>query len=152
MYVLSRHFCYCPGTVRDKCFLFISVYVYIAAFIVISPPLYLIPSSLCVSTQASIVRDGDHYVINGRKWSARLFTERVLCLHFTSLFLPCWKNLLITPLSLVHLFLSFFLSLCGLCRYLRWISGAMDPRCRMAIFMGKTSTDGPLHKQQSMVR
>ena len=110
MYVLSRHFCYCPGTVRDKCFLFISVYVYISAFIVISPPLYLIPSSLCVSTQASIVRDGDHYVINGRKWSARLFTERVLCLHFTSLFLPCWKNLLITPLSLVHLFLSFFLS------------------------------------------
>ena len=29
--------------------------------------------------------------------------------------------------------------------------GAMDPRCKFAIFMGKTSTDGPIHRQQSMV-
>ena len=32
-----------------------------------------------------------------------------------------------------------------------WISGACDPRCRVAIFMGKTRFDGPVHKQQSMV-
>lgn len=32
-----------------------------------------------------------------------------------------------------------------------WISGACDPRCRVAIFMGKTQVDGPVHKQQSMI-
>ena len=32
-----------------------------------------------------------------------------------------------------------------------WTSGAMDPRCKIAIVMGKTRTDGPRHAQQSMV-
>ena len=32
-----------------------------------------------------------------------------------------------------------------------WTSGACDPRCRVAIFMGKTQTTGPVHTQQSMV-
>ena len=32
-----------------------------------------------------------------------------------------------------------------------WSSGAGDPRCKIAIFMGKTDPTGPLHKQQSMV-
>jgi alkylation response protein AidB-like acyl-CoA dehydrogenase/aminoglycoside phosphotransferase (APT) family kinase protein len=32
-----------------------------------------------------------------------------------------------------------------------WTSGACDPRCRLAIFMGKTSPDAPKHRQQSMV-
>ena len=34
-----------------------------------------------------------------------------------------------------------------------WTSGACDPRCALAIFMGKTAPDGaaPKHKQQSMV-
>jgi len=32
-----------------------------------------------------------------------------------------------------------------------WTSGACDPRCAVAIFMGKTRRDGPPHKQQSMV-
>jgi acyl-CoA dehydrogenase len=32
-----------------------------------------------------------------------------------------------------------------------WISGAGDPRCRVAIFMGKTDPDGPRHRQQSMI-
>jgi acyl-CoA dehydrogenase len=32
-----------------------------------------------------------------------------------------------------------------------WISGAGDPRCRIAIFMGKTDPDGPRHRQQSMI-
>lgn len=27
----------------------------------------------------------------------------------------------------------------------------MDPRCKIAILLGKTRTDGPVHKQQSMV-
>jgi acyl-CoA dehydrogenase len=32
-----------------------------------------------------------------------------------------------------------------------WASGAADPRCKVAIFMGKTDPTAPLHKQQSMV-
>jgi acyl-CoA dehydrogenase len=32
-----------------------------------------------------------------------------------------------------------------------WSSGAGDPRCKVAIFMGKTDPAGPKHKQQSMI-
>jgi acyl-CoA dehydrogenase len=32
-----------------------------------------------------------------------------------------------------------------------WTSGAGDPRCRIAIFMGRSSPDAPKHKQQSMI-
>ncbi len=32
-----------------------------------------------------------------------------------------------------------------------WISGAGDPRCAVAIFMGKTNPEAPRHQQQSMV-
>src|SRR5438093_5633779 len=32
-----------------------------------------------------------------------------------------------------------------------WISGAGDPRCRIAIFMGKTDPAAPRHTQQSMI-
>jgi len=32
-----------------------------------------------------------------------------------------------------------------------WSSGAGDPRCRISIFMGKTDTTAPKHKQQSMI-
>jgi acyl-CoA dehydrogenase len=32
-----------------------------------------------------------------------------------------------------------------------WASGGSDPRCKIAIVMGKTSTTGPRHLQQSMV-
>ncbi|KAK2163982.1 hypothetical protein LSH36_71g05101 [Paralvinella palmiformis] len=32
-----------------------------------------------------------------------------------------------------------------------WTSGAMDPRCKLCIFMGKTSSDGHIYKQQSMI-
>ena len=32
-----------------------------------------------------------------------------------------------------------------------WSSGAGDPRCKIAIFMGKTDSSAPKHKQQSMV-
>jgi acyl-CoA dehydrogenase len=32
-----------------------------------------------------------------------------------------------------------------------WSTGAGDPRCRIAIFMGKTDPSAPLHKQQSMI-
>ncbi|MFY9556207.1 MAG: acyl-CoA dehydrogenase family protein [Blastocatellia bacterium] len=32
-----------------------------------------------------------------------------------------------------------------------WSSGAGDPRCKIAIFMGKTDPNAPLHKQQSMI-
>lgn len=32
-----------------------------------------------------------------------------------------------------------------------WSSGAGDPRCKFAIFMGKTDPSAPAHKQQSMV-
>lgn len=59
-----------------------------------------VASSDATNIKSSIVRDGDHYVINGHKW---------------------------------------------------WISGAGDPRCRIAIFMGKTDPAAPKHKQQSMI-
>lgn len=32
-----------------------------------------------------------------------------------------------------------------------WTSGAMDPRCKILILMGKTDPDGPAHHQQSKV-
>src|SRR5579864_5456769 len=32
-----------------------------------------------------------------------------------------------------------------------WASGGGDPRCKVAIFMGKTDPTAPVHKQQSMV-
>ena len=59
-----------------------------------------VASSDATNIQASIARDGDQYVINGRKW---------------------------------------------------FISGAGDPRCRIAIFMGKTDPAAPRHQQQSMI-
>jgi acyl-CoA dehydrogenase len=59
-----------------------------------------VASSDATNIESSIVRDGDSYVINGRKW---------------------------------------------------WSSGAGDPRCKVAIFMGKTDPAGPRHKQQSMI-
>ena len=59
-----------------------------------------VASSDATNIQASIRREGDEYVINGRKW---------------------------------------------------WTSGAGDPRCKIAIFMGKTDPGAALHKQQSMV-
>ena len=59
-----------------------------------------VASSDATNIQSSIARDGDEYVINGRKW---------------------------------------------------WTSGAGDPRCKIAIFMGKTDPSAPSHKQQSMI-
>jgi acyl-CoA dehydrogenase len=59
-----------------------------------------VASSDATNIQSSIVRDGDDYVINGRKW---------------------------------------------------WSSGAGDPRCKIAIFMGKTNPQAEPHKQQSMI-
>ncbi len=59
-----------------------------------------VASSDATNIESSIVRDGDHYVINGHKW---------------------------------------------------WSSGAGDPRCKVAIFMGKTDPTAPKHKQQSMI-
>ena len=32
-----------------------------------------------------------------------------------------------------------------------WTSGAMDPRCKVLVFMGKTNPTGPRHTQQSMI-
>jgi acyl-CoA dehydrogenase len=59
-----------------------------------------VASSDATNIQAQIVKDGDEYVINGRKW---------------------------------------------------WTSGAGDPRCKIAIFMGKTDPSAPKHLQQSMI-
>jgi len=59
-----------------------------------------VASSDATNIESSIARDGDEYVINGRKW---------------------------------------------------WSSGAGDPRCKIAIFMGKTDPTAPKHKQQSMI-
>ncbi|WP_026695738.1 acyl-CoA dehydrogenase [Peribacillus kribbensis] len=57
-------------------------------------------SSDATNISASIVREGDSYIINGRKW---------------------------------------------------WSSGAGDPRCEIAIVMGKTDPDAERHSQQSMI-
>jgi acyl-CoA dehydrogenase len=59
-----------------------------------------VASSDATNIEASIVRDGDEYVINGRKW---------------------------------------------------WSSGAGDPRCKIAIVMGKTDFNAARHEQQSMI-
>jgi acyl-CoA dehydrogenase len=59
-----------------------------------------VASSDATNIEASISRDGNEYVINGRKW---------------------------------------------------WSSGAGDPRCKIAIFMGKTNPAAPRHVQQSMI-
>ncbi|MDH4108815.1 MAG: acyl-CoA dehydrogenase family protein [Gammaproteobacteria bacterium] len=59
-----------------------------------------VASSDATNVQASIERDGDEYVLNGRKW---------------------------------------------------WTSGAMDPRCKVLIFMGKTDPAADRHRQQSMI-
>ena len=34
------------------------------------------------------------------------------------------------------------------CLYVMHCSGAMDPRCKICIFMGKTDPQAPTHKQQ----
>jgi len=59
-----------------------------------------VASSDATNIESRIAREGNEYVINGRKW---------------------------------------------------WTSGAGDPRCKIAIFMGKTDPSGATHKQQSMV-
>jgi acyl-CoA dehydrogenase len=59
-----------------------------------------VASSDATNIQSSIVREGDEYILNGRKW---------------------------------------------------WTSGAGDPRCKIAIFLGKTAPSAPPHRQQSMV-
>ncbi len=59
-----------------------------------------VASSDATNIRTRIERQGDHYVINGRKW---------------------------------------------------WSSGAMDPRCKIIILMGKTDPDAPRHMQQSMI-
>jgi acyl-CoA dehydrogenase len=59
-----------------------------------------VASSDATNIALSIARDGDGYVLNGRKW---------------------------------------------------WISGALHPHCQIMIVMGKTTTEGPRHRQQSMI-
>jgi acyl-CoA dehydrogenase len=59
-----------------------------------------VASSDATNIASSIMRHGDEYVINGRKW---------------------------------------------------WTSGAGDPRCKIAILMGKTDPSAATHKQQSMI-
>jgi acyl-CoA dehydrogenase len=59
-----------------------------------------VASSDATNIECRIRRDGDHYVVDGRKW---------------------------------------------------WTSGAMDPRCAIAIVMGKTEPTAAKHLQQSMI-
>lgn len=68
-----------------------------SAFLMTEPA---VASSDATNIETRIERDGDHYVINGRKW---------------------------------------------------WSSGTGDPRCKIAIVMGKTDFDAPRHQQQSMI-
>lgn len=68
-----------------------------SAFLMTEPE---VASSDATNIRTSIRRDGDSYVINGRKW---------------------------------------------------WSSGAGDPRCKLAIVMGKTDPDAEPHRQQAMI-
>jgi alkylation response protein AidB-like acyl-CoA dehydrogenase len=68
-----------------------------SAFLMTEPQ---VASSDATNIQTAMIRDGDHYVVNGRKW---------------------------------------------------WSSGVGDPRCKVAILMGKTSFEGSRHSQQSMM-
>ncbi len=68
-----------------------------SAFLMTEPQ---VASSDATNIECRITRDGDDYVINGRKW---------------------------------------------------WSSGAGDPRCKVAIVMGKTDTGAKRHQQQSML-
>jgi alkylation response protein AidB-like acyl-CoA dehydrogenase len=68
-----------------------------SAFLMTEPA---VASSDATNIETSIVRDGEHYVINGRKW---------------------------------------------------WSSGVGDPRCKIAILMGKTDPSAPPHSQQSQI-
>ncbi len=68
-----------------------------SAFLMTEPA---VASSDATNIETSMVRDGDHYVINGRKW---------------------------------------------------WSSGTGDPRCKIAIVMGKTNPGASRHAQQSMI-
>ena len=68
-----------------------------SAFLMTEPA---VASSDATNIETSIVRDGDHYVINGRKW---------------------------------------------------WSSGVGDPRCTIAIVMGKTDPNAARHAQQSQI-
>ncbi len=68
-----------------------------SAFLMTEPA---VASSDATNIETSIVRDGDQYVINGRKW---------------------------------------------------WSSGVGDPRCRIAIVMGKTDPAAPRHLQQTQI-
>ena len=68
-----------------------------SAFLMTEPA---VASSDATNIETAMVRDGDHYVINGVKW---------------------------------------------------WSSGAGDPRCKIAIVMGKTNPEGSRHSQQSQI-
>ncbi len=68
-----------------------------SAFLMTEPA---VASSDATNIETSIKRDGDHYVINGRKW---------------------------------------------------WSSGVGDPRCKVAILMGKTDPTAAKHQQQSQI-
>ncbi|MFM8499568.1 MAG: acyl-CoA dehydrogenase family protein [Chakrabartia sp.] len=68
-----------------------------SAFLMTEPA---VASSDATNIETRITRDGDHYVINGRKW---------------------------------------------------WSSGAGDPRCKIAIVMGKTDLGAQRHQQQSQI-
>ncbi|XP_069788873.1 acyl-CoA dehydrogenase family member 11 isoform X3 [Narcine bancroftii] len=59
-----------------------------------------VASSDATNIEASVVEEGDFYILNGHKW---------------------------------------------------WISGALDPRCKLCVFMGKTDPQAGPHKQQSMI-
>ncbi len=68
-----------------------------SAFLMTEPA---VASSDATNIETRIERDGDHYVINGRKW---------------------------------------------------WSSGVGDPRCKVAIVMGKTDPNAARHQQQSQI-
>eukprot|EP00983_Pelagomonas_calceolata_P017850 560139-Pelagomonas_calceolata.AAC.5 len=100
----------------------------------------------------------DSYVLNGVKWWPTLGPT----IHLQ----PCAKGREVVdqwglrPIFFQHRCIRFFTLQSSIRRegdsYVLngvkwWTSGACDPRCAVAIFMGKTDPTAPMHLQQSMV-
>ena len=64
--------------------------------------------------------------------------------YFTKRYFNLWMYHILTKWN--HFVLKF-LSL----SFILWYQGALDPRCKICIFMGKTNKGAAKHKQQSMI-